>query len=209
MPNKIILLSIVFLSFLSNTVLAQEDIFKAIKLYGGYSKSSSGESNGTIISIEYEQKLKRNWFWASGFSASINNGSGTPVSFNYNNRVIDATIKETTAGIQATGGIGLFVLKTTANQAGLKFGGLARYQSTSATANITTLFPPATNLPYPVYVMDNVTPQKTYSVGLYSQIFWNIRMSSKLGAGVVGGIQLDTNGDNIMQLSISFTRFLK
>jgi hypothetical protein len=164
---------------------------------------------GPIFSVEYFSSLKSNWFFLGNIGATIHSEKGFPISFIYNNQNIDATIYETTAGMQAMAQIGYSFINNPKHFCGIRSGILVRYQSSSSTSVVYTLFPAETNLPFPVYVFDKINPQKTYSVGLSGQIFYTYKLNKKLGIGFLGGFQFDSNGDNISQLSLSVTRFLK
>lgn len=209
MKKKYVLLFAVVLFIQSVTTYCQENTIRGINVNGGVSYSGTGDIIGPIFCVEYIKPLKRNWFISYGLGATIHSETGIPVFFNYNNQTIDATIHETNAGIQAISHIGYFFVNSSNSVLGVKTGAVLRYQSTSSTAIITALFPAATNLPYPVYVYENVDPQNTFATGLSGQVYYTYRLNKKLGIGLLGGFQFDSNGDNISQLSLSLTRFLK
>ncbi len=186
------------------------DFSKYINLSGGLSFNGTGDNIGPIVGFEYgSKKLNRNWIWSAGFGATIHSDTGIPLVFQYQGNTIDGTIRETNAGIQAFSYLGYSLIKTTHHLIALKVGGIIRYQSNSVTSNIYTLFPLATGLSYPVYVFENRDPQVTFSAGLSGQFAYTYKISKKLGIGFLGGFQFDSNGDNISQLSLSITRFLK
>lgn len=209
MKSKFCLLFIYLYLFQYGLLLTQPLPSKNICIVGGISNAGSGDNLGPLFTAEYTAIIKNNWFFSGSIGSTIHSEKGIPVSFIYNNQNIDATIHETTAGIQAVSHIGFSFINNSKNLLGIKSGLLLRYQSTSSTAIVTALFPIATNLPYPVYVYDNISPQLTYSIGLSGQLFYTYKINKKLGVGLLSGFQFDSNGDNISQLSLSITRFLK
>lgn len=209
MKNKFCLIFVYLYLFQQGVLHTQPQFSKNISIIGGLSNTGSGDNIGPLFSSEYNAFIKNNWFFSGSIGSTIHSEKGIPVSFIYNNQNIDATIHETTAGIQAFSHIGFSFINNSKNIFGIKTGLLLRYQSTSSTAIVTALFPIATNLPYPVYVYDNISPQITFSIGLSGQLFYTYKLSNRLGVGLLSGFQFDSNGDNISQLSLSITRFLK
>lgn len=182
---------------------------KRLTLSGGQATHFSGDIRGLIVSTEYGLQLKKNWTWYAGIGFTLHDEPGIPVYFDWNNNTIDASKKEATGGIQLTSHIGYDILSRNRHQAGVKLGFLGRYQTTSATSVINIIYPIATNLPYPIYVLENINPQRTVAAGVSGQLYYNFQLTGKIGLGVVAGYQFDSYGDNISQLSLSVTRFLK
>lgn len=199
-----------FLTVLSFTVNAQKMLpGKSLVLTAGRATHFTGDIRGLGVQTEYTVSVKKNWFWTAGIGYTIHNDKGLPVIFDYNGRTYDETKNETNAGIQVTGHWGYKLLNHPADLLGVKIGGLLRYQSLSAATSVSILYPALTNLPYPVYVFDNSDPQVTFAAGVSGQLFYTHALSSKLGLGILAGYQFDSNGDNISQISLSITRFLK
>ena len=189
---------------------AQTNSSNYISFSGGLSFNGTGDNIGPIVGFEYgSKKLNRNWIWSAGFGATIHSDTGIPLVFQYQGNTIDGTVRETNAGIQIFSHLGYSFIKNSSHLFTLKAGGLLRYQSNSATYGVYTLFPALTGLNYPVYVFENKYPQITFSAGVSTQFSYTYKLNSKLGLGIVGGFQFDSNGDNISQLNLSITRFLK
>lgn len=209
--HQIRLISIIsFLTVFPFAVNAQRKVpGKSLSFTAGRATHFTGDVRGLGVQTEYTVSVKKNWFWTAGIGYTIHNDKGIPVLFDYNGRTYDETKNETNAGIQITGHWGYKLLNKSADQLGVKIGGLLRYQSFSAATSVTILYPAFTNLDYPVYVFDNSDPQVTFAAGVTGQLFYTHALSPKLGFGVLAGFQFDSNGDNISQLSLSITRFLK
>ena len=84
--------------------------------------------------------------------------------------------------------------------------GILRYQTSSASDAINKLYPALTNLPFPVIVLENSSPQRTYSIGAAPKVGYNYTFNNKIAAGFAGGLQFDTNGDTILQLFLTIGR---
>lgn len=160
--RKLIFLTLFSTSFYISEAQQMKSL-KRLTLSGGRATHFSGDIRGLIVSTEYGMQLKKNWTWYAGIGFTLHDEPGIPVYFNWNNNIIDASKKEATGGIQLTSHIGYDILSRTRHQAGVKLGFLGRYQTTSATSVINIIYPIATNLPYPIYVLENVNPQKDSS----------------------------------------------
>jgi hypothetical protein len=205
-----VIVLIISLPFISSAQKQATDFSKFINLSGGLSFNGTGDNIGPIVGFEYgSKKLNKNWFWSAGFGATIHSDTDIPLVFEYMGNTIDGTVRETNAGIQVFSHIGYSFINNSRHLFALKAGGFFRYQSNSVTSVVYTLFPLSTGLDFPVYVFENRSPQITFSAGLTSQFTYTYKLNSKLGLGIVGGFQFDSNGDNISQLSLSVTRFFK
>ena len=103
--------------------------------------------------------------------------------------------------------IGYNFVKTKNLDFGVRLGVLFRYQSSSVPDDVTMIFPIATGLPVPIFINENMSPQRTYSVGAMSQLFASYIIQQKIILGLTTGLQLDTNGDTIFpQLAFTIGR---
>lgn len=184
-------------------VLSAQNILpqKQIQVFAGKSFHGTGDMKGISFNSEYQQYFKKRLSWSLGLGGTIHDGS-FPVFFNDpSGNETDGSIRYTTAGVQVFSHVGYSILKTNEHMFQIRFGGLIRYQSSSYYDDVTVLYPIATGLPVPVNIFKNTTPQKTFAFGGSGQILYNYSLKNNITAGILAGIQTDTNGDAITQLS--------
>jgi hypothetical protein len=177
-----------------------------ISFSAGRSKHGTGDIRGLIFNTEYSRNLKQKLSWIVGVGGTIHDGVIPNFFTSPNGTEIDGSIRYTTAGVQATNQIGYSFINTNENQLELKAGALLRYQSSSFYDDVTIYYPAATGLPIPVILFVNQTPQKSFAVGGCAQIFYTYSITPKIIIGALAGLQTDTNGDTITQLSLSIGR---
>lgn len=190
-------------SFSLNALNAQmSSSQKQVQIFGGKSFHGTGDMKGISFNTEYQQYFKKKISWSLGLGGTIHDGS-FPVFFtDPSGNNIDGSIRYVTAGVQVFSHLGYSILKTNEHQFQIRFGGLIRYQSSSYYDDVTVLYPIATGLPVPVNIFQNSTPQKTFAFGGSGQILYNYTLKGNIVVGILTGIQTDTNGDTITQLSI-------
>lgn len=192
---------------ISQIVYSQIVSNQAIKLNAGRGKLGTGDIQGLMLGVEYERYFQKRLSWSTELGMTIHDGSDLLLVTEANGEVHDLSYRYTTAGAQLAGKIGYHFLRTKNWDAGIRIGGLFRYQSSSVPDDVTMLFPIATGLPVPVFINENTSPQRTYSVGGISQLFVSYTIKKKIILGLVTGLQLDTNGDTIFpQLSFTIGR---
>jgi hypothetical protein len=87
---------------------------------------------------------------------------------------------------------------------GTKIGGFIRYQSSSYYDELIVYYPAAgTGLDTPVNVFINRSPQRTIAIGAELKLFFNYNVTQKIFLGTVIGIQTDSNGDFLRNLSFT------
>jgi hypothetical protein len=196
------LLLISVFSFSQNNSIGKRDI----KLIVGKCFNGTGDLRGLIFTTEYAKAFKKRLSWIVGIGGTIHDGY-FPVFFTIpNGDTVDGSVRYTIAGVQIIGQIGYSAIKTTAHEVQMRAGALIRYQSSSYYDIITVLYPGGTGLPFPVVIFDNKTPQRTYSIGGNFEIHYNYSLTKKIMIGILAGLQTDTNGDTITQLSLSIGR---
>ena len=173
-------------------------------LSGGKCFHGSGDLRGFIFifTTGYAHYFKKKVSWAAELSGTIHDGS-FPEFFIYNGREVDGSVRFTVAGVQLSGHLGYSIIRNSENELKIALGILFRYQSSSLPYDVTTLYPPITNLPYPVIIFNNVGPLRTISPGASIQLRYNYTFTQKLTAGILAGFQTDTEGDNLSQLSLT------
>lgn len=205
---KKLLLLILLLSFKES--LAQYGLklpSRSLKFNIGRGKLGTGDIQGLMLGVEYEKFFQKRFSWSAELGMTIHDGSDLLLVTEASGEVHDLSYRYTTAGAQLVWKIGYHFLRTKNWDAGVRIGGLFRYQSSSVPDDVTMLFPIATGLPVPVFINENTSPQRTYSVGGISQIFASYTIKQKIILGLVTGLQLDMNGDTIFpQLSFTIGR---
>ena len=68
------------------------------------------------------------------------------------------------------------------------------------------LYPPLTGLEIPVMYFEHREPQHTVSAGGSTQLRYDLTLKKKTSVGLLGGFQVDSNGDNITQVGLSLGR---
>ena len=175
----------------------------SLQLQLGVIFSGTGDSYGVNISSEWSKRINRKLSYAVGLGTMINDGS-FPLNYEYNGTAYDGSIRYTTAAVQLTGKLGYSLFESKTHHFGLQLGPLLRFQSSSLYDQFTFYFPAATNFPIPLVQILNTSPQRTLALGGIFQVFYYRNLSQRTFAGVTPGLQTDSNGDTITQLSVLF-----
>ncbi len=194
------LISIASFTFCQKNSPPNQQISVAI----GTSKHGSGDLPGIVFNTSYSKKFKKNLSWIVGIGGSIHDGQ-QPLYYTFRGNEVDGSIRFTTAGFQLNGYLGYDLLKAGKHQFQLRLGPLLRYQSSSNTDGFGIYYPAAgSGLPFPVVEFNNRTPQRTYTAGGSAQAGYNYTISKiNLSIGLDAGLQTDSNGDTITQLSLN------
>jgi hypothetical protein len=191
-----------FLSAQSNPILTNQ-----LNLSFGKSKHFSGDIPGIVFTTEYSKKIKKLLSYSIGLSGTIHDGEDR-LFFNapVNGELINGSIRYVTSGVQIAGHLGYHFINTKRSDLQFKLGPLIRYQSSSL-ANVTTvIYPIVTGLPIPVIYFGHYEPQKMLMVGGSMQLRYDYTINRKITLGIFGGFQIDSNEDNIAQVSLSVGR---
>jgi hypothetical protein len=195
---------VLFLFIVINHVVHAQS--RQLQFSFGSSKHGTGDIKGLSYKFDYTKYFKKKLSWQIGLGGDIHDGV-TPLYFEYPaGNQIDGSYKYTTAGLQLGMDIRYSILKTDLHEIVLSAGGLVRYQTSSSSDVINILYSPITNLPYPVIVLENTTPQKTISVGATPKFGYNYTIKKKIAIGFLSGFQFDTNGDTILQFFLTLSR---
>jgi len=158
---------------------------------------------GVNFATEYENYFKKKFSWTLALGGTIHDGFEPLYFKDQTGRPIDGSFRYTAAGLQITSHLCYSFIKSTRHEFQLRAGGLLRYQSSSYFDELAINYPAGTGYPIPVIYIENKTPQKTYAVGGSCQIIYNFTFTNKINVGILTGLQFDTNGDNISQLSLT------
>jgi hypothetical protein len=178
----------------------------AIQILGGYSKHGSGDLNGIVFGAGYRKYIFRQFSLNFELRSTINDGKETIlVTNNYYSR--DASIRYLSAGVQLGINGGFSIIRNSKHEFLISLGGFGRYQSETPDG-YELYYPNRTGQPTVLVEFENVNPQETFSVGVLFQLQYNFTIKNKFLIGFGPGIQTDTNGDIIPQVSLSLGRRL-
>jgi len=199
-------LILIFILLISKNVFSQN---KQIQILAGRGTNFTGDMKGYGFSVGYNKYFKKKFKWFASIGSTIHDGT-FPLFYEYpTGNKVDGSIRYTTAGFQGIYSVGYNFIKSNSNEFIFKLGGLVRYQSTSYFDNAVIIYPTITNLPIPVIVIRNRTPQKTIAIGVIPELSYNYFLNDKINIGLAGSYQFDSNGDNIAQLSLGIGYNLK
>lgn len=174
---------------------------KLITVTGGYSRHGSGDMNGIVFGAEYAKYSSRRISFNYYFRGSINNGQDVIMINNgFTGIRQDASIRFTTAGLQAGMNGRFSFIRTKRNELLISLGGFGRYQSASNGSDGYALYyPSTTGVPTVLVEYNNRTPQKTYAFGGLLLLQYNFTFNKNIVVGIAPGFQTDTNGDALLQ----------
>jgi hypothetical protein len=177
----------------------------SLQIIGGYARHGSGDLNGVVFGTEYLKYYTTKFSLNYNFRSSINYGKTVLIVNNaIDNRRTDASVRFTTAGIQIGVNAGLSLLRNSRNEIMTSLGVFGRFQSASNGSDGYQIYSPqSTDQPTILIGYDNKTPQQTLSVGAIFQVQYSYTFNNKIFVGLVGGYQVDTNGDTVPQLAIA------
>jgi hypothetical protein len=198
MKRNILLIIISSLPFFMH---AQTLPDKVIMVTGGYSKHGSGDMKGIVFGAGYAKYISSRVSLDYYFRGSINNGQDVIMINNgFTGIRQDASIRFTTAGVQAGMNVRLSFIRTKRNELLISLGGFGRYQSASNGSDGYALYyPSTTGVPTVLVEYNNRTPQKTYAFGGLLQLHYNFTFNKNIVVGIAPGFQTDTNGDALLQ----------
>lgn len=163
----------------------------------------SGDLLGFSYGAEYGKYFKKRLSWQVSFGGSIHDGYFEHFyEYPAGNR-IDGSYRYTIAGVQVGYHLAYSLIRTEKSDLQLRAGGIIRYQSSSLYDGIGIYYPIVTGAQFPVMLIENTTPQRTFAAGLTPQIGYTYTTKKKICLGILAGFQTDTNGDVISQLSFS------
>lgn len=177
---------------------------QVLQLLIGRSKHGTGDVNGISFNTAYSNYFKKKICWAVEFGGTIHDGSVPIFYTDMNGNMVDGSYYWTTGGIQVTGKIGYAVIRTSNQELQTSLGAMLRYQSTSYYDFLAVIWPAAgTGLDFPVIVLKNNSPTRTFSIGGIGAISYNYTFNNLISVGLLGGFQIDSNGDTISELGFT------
>jgi hypothetical protein len=172
---------------------------KLLQFSAGTNLNGTGDSFGFSFFTEYSKKFKKNFTWSNSLGGTINDGTLYSIFYQTpSGQVSDGSIRYTTAGFQAASHIGYSFIASQKHDFQLRLGSVIRYQSTSLPDAVSLEYIPG--VPFPVVVLQNLSPLRTLALGGSGQLVYNYTLKSNICLGVLAGLQFDTEGDTISQL---------
>ncbi|MBC8111906.1 MAG: hypothetical protein H7Y04_12670 [Verrucomicrobia bacterium] len=168
------------------------------------SKHGTGDIAGISFNTEYSRNIRKRISMIVTFGGTLHDGSKSLIYSSPSGETIDGSIRYTTGGIQTSFGIGYDFIQTLHHAFQVRLSPLLRYQSTSYYDVLTILFPPITGLPIPVVYFENLTPARTFAIGAMGHTSYNFTPKNRNIFRLFGEFQLDSNGDVISGLGVSW-----
>jgi hypothetical protein len=189
---------VLLLLFFSTVACAQEKIHQtSVQLFFGRSLHATGDASGIEYGAIYSSDIGRRSFWFAEVGGSIHDNDWPLFYTTRSGEQIDASIRYTTAGVQAVGGMGLKVLQKNRHEINFRLGALVRYQSSSYWDAIGVYYVPSSGMDFPVVSFANTSPKRTMGFGGRLSFSYAYTFNSKLFLSANGSTQLDSNGDAI------------
>ena len=176
-----------------------------LTISGGYSFHGSGDMRGVNQSVSFGRFLSRKLFWQSSVGWTLHDGE-FPLFTIVDGKKYDNSFRYTTGGFQLLSGFGFTVVKSVHHNFGLNLSGLVRYQSSSYFDHLETFQDPNGPIPFPATYIFNDSKQRTWSIGVSPALFYRYAFENGLMVGLESGIQFDTHGDVISNVSLTIGR---
>ncbi len=200
---RIPLTAIFFLTVI--TAIGQLDKKESINLLFGYGKHGSGDLTGFQYGLQYSKEFGERWTWILEFGGSLHDAQDDELI--YQDQIgndVDATLHFVIGGIQAGIGTNYSFVKSDNHRLGITILPIIRYQATSISDLIATFSPGATDLPFPVRVLERFEPARTVSIGSAFRVGYEYSLGENYVLGIQASFQTDTNGDSILGSLFSF-----
>ena len=194
------------LTMLSFMMFSQEN--SSLEVFAGRSHHGTGDLQGFIIGFQNNKSLTPRLSWSLGLEATSNDSPDLPLIYqDPNGRTVDGTIHFVTTGLQIVVGLEYAFLQSQKHNLSLSLLPFFRYQATSINDVVGTLFPAGTGFPIPVRVIENINPARDYSPGASLRLNYSYKLKNQWSLGFMGGVQTDTNGDNLYYFGLKTGRF--
>jgi hypothetical protein len=161
----------------------------------------SGDLGGTVFGLAYAKFLKPRFEVMAEIGTSMHYGEMAYYTTSLPNRLVDASFRYNTTGIQLSNLFGYTPLRTKMHEFKFAAGYLVRYQVSSYPNGYSVRFiNPVVGVPEPLFSFNHTEPARTISLGYQAQISYSLTIPSNYFAGAGIGFQNDTRGDAITQI---------
>jgi hypothetical protein len=192
-----------FLVVFNTAVFAQKN--SHIELNVVRSVHGTGDISGFNFAGNYISSINKSFSLVFSFGGSTHSDKDVLI-FDVDDRVIDGSILYTTSGIQVGFGFGYNFINANRHKFVLRLVPFGRYQSTSIPDVSTILYPPLTELPFPVIVFENNSPSETIAAGIESDLIYNFKLNNTISINLLCSLQFDTNGDTIRGFGLGIVK---
>ena len=194
-----VLLTLILLFFFQVSYSQKKPLPKSIQLASGYSLHGSGDLHGMFLEFGYKKFYTPRFSLKYNIRTTIHDGKDEYIINNLiSGQRIDASVRYTTAGVQAGVDAGYSPIRTKRSDLTISIGAFGRYQSASnGTDGYELYMPSRTGQPTILIGYDNKSPQRTVSVGGSLMLSYQLLVKNKVAIGPIAGFQTDTNGDFI------------
>lgn len=192
---------ILFTSLISFFTYSQD---KESYLEFSFGRSVHGlrDTPGYHYGFNFGKQLYKSLYWNIGFEGTLNDMPDFLLKYeDTNGNEYDASLHNVTAGYQLTLGIRYDFLQSNGHKFGASILSLTRYQATSLSDFYITLYPPATGLPIPVRDITRLSSGRTFAIGGSLRFHYSYEITNGYYLGILGAIQIDSNGDTIPHYS--------
>ncbi len=176
---------------------------KSLYVSAGYGKHGSGDLNGIVFGASLAKYHTKRFSLTYNLVGTIHYGKDEYIVNNTTTgERIDASVRYTTAGVQAGVSAGWSIVRTRRFEFLTAIGAFGRFQSASNGSDGYELYlPPRTGQPTILIGYDNSTPQNTFAAGGIFLLQVNYSIGDKVMIGLQPAFQTDTNGDLIPHIS--------
>jgi len=197
-------LGFLFFLFFFNT-FSQNDSTSNLEFGFGRSIHGTGDTPGYYFGFNYLNSISNKWHFQIGFEGTLNDSPDFGLIFEDDlGNVFDGSLHTVTSGFQLVSGVKYNFIQNSRHELGIGLLAIFRYQATSLSDVIDTLFPPITNLPFPVRNIIRFGPGRTFAVGGSIRLQYRYIFNNDFYLGINGAIQTDTNGDTIPNYFLTF-----
>lgn len=202
---KYLLLVISSICIFTTKLYSQDNSTSYVDFSFGGSYTGTGDASGFHYGFTFGKALSKKLFWQIGFEGTLHDQPDFLLFYeDAEGNTFDGSLHTVTAGFQVISGLKYNFLQTSNHEFGLALLPMIRYQATSISDIVDTLFPPITDLPFPVRNLIRLNSGRSVSVGISTRIQYRYIFENNLYLGLNGAFQTDTKGDNISSYFLSF-----
>ncbi|HEU4903931.1 MAG TPA: hypothetical protein VFT06_14095 [Flavisolibacter sp.] len=159
----------------------------------------TGDMRGLGFAVEYGHYVGKRIELTAGVGTNVHHDV-YPLFLNQSGRIVDASYRMVTGGLQLNGQVNVAPLRTRRHEVKLGIGPVVRYQSSSASGGYGVLS--ATGYPEPVFTFRQYEKQNVVTVGYLAALSYSFTFPGQFLIGAKASFQNDTNADVITQYGL-------